>query len=317
MCEGVNAVGTNARFCRPNSVALNAAAPDTLYVNDYYSNCVRAVNITSGSVSSFAGDIAWYGHVDGVGTNAMFNGLNGIAYGAGAVFVTEPNYIRATDVATRTTTTLAGRGWPAACTNGVGTNADFHYPGGVAFHSGSVYVGDNCGWIRTIDVATSAVTVLVGGGSGDGVGTNAGLGKAVAITISASGSLYFTCDGQVRAVDIATRTVTTIAGAGDNNYANGVGTMASFYRPSGIGFDAALGALYVADSSNSIIRLVDIGTRTVSDLVGAGNVFDLIDGRGSSATFYGMGGMAVDSMGNIYMADYYNTAIRVIARAGV
>ena len=301
------------------SVALNAAA-DSLYVNDYYSNCVRAVNITSAAVSSFAGDIAWYGHVDGVGTNAMFSALIGSAFGAdvgsaGTLYVTGDHYIRAVDVATRTTTTMAGSGSPL-CTNGVGTFAQFTSPAGIAYFSGNVYVGDNCGLIRAIDVSTRAATTLVGGGSGDGVGTSANPNRAESMTVSAAGVLYFTASGQVRAVVISTRTLTTVAGAGDNNYANGVGTMASFNHPSGIGFDAALNALYVADSWNSRIRLIDIATRTVSDLVGSASTY-LIDGRGSSATFYGLGGMDVDSMGNIYMADSYNTAIRVIARAGV
>ena len=298
-------MGTNARFCRPVGIALDTSEM-MLYVADYTNNCIRGVNTSSAMVTTFAGQMhGGSTHTDGPLSVAGFNQPSGVAYGAGTIFATEPNYIRAVDVATQVTTTLAGRGWPAACTNGIGTNADFYYPNGIAYWGGSVYVGDACGWIRAIDVSTAAVTVLASGISG-----------AVAITASNTGVLYFISNNQVWACVIATGAVTALAGSGANSYANGIGLSAMFDHAQGIGVDNTLGVLYVSDSWNARIRLVDIASTMVSDLVGSG-ISGYINGRGSAVGIYGPAGIAVDSLGNTYLADNLNTAIRVIARAGV
>ena len=263
--------------------------------------------------SEFAAAMQGYGHVDGVGTNAYFNGPNGVAFGAGTIFVTEPNYVRAVAIETRIVTTLAGAGWPAACVNGVGASASFYYPSGIAYYSGSVYVGDSCGWIRAVDVSTRAVTTLAGGGSsGDGIGTNAALGTATAIVASTSGVLYACMGGQVRVIVVATRVVTTLAGSGANDFVEGVGTNAAFNHNQGIGIDESRGVLFIADSWNGRIRLIDIATKTVSTLVGGGAGY-YTDGRGRAASFQGFVGLAVDSVGNIYASDQYNRVIRLIA----
>ena len=311
--EFADGVGSNARFSAPYGMTVDPAG--TLYVADYYNNNVRAVNSTSGLVSAFASAYQEYpAYVDGAGTVARFNRPTGLAYGAGTVFITEPNYIRATDVATRVTTTLAGAGWPADCINGVGTNAYFNYPAGIAYFGGSVYIGDNCGWIRAVDIATRDVTTLAGGGSGDGIGTNAGIYGPSAITASSSGVLYACTGGQVRAIVIATRAVSTLAGSGANDFAEGVGVAAAFNHNQGISINEPLGVLFIADSWNGRVRLINIATATVSTLVGPGSG-TYADGRGSSAAFQGLAGMAVDGAGNIYVSDVYNRLIRVIASA--
>ena len=310
VCEGVNAVGTDARFCRPVGVALDEPAK-MLYVADYTNNCVRGVNTSSAMVTTFAGQM--YGsptYTDGAATVAGFNQPSGVAYGAGTVFVTEPNYIRAVDVATRVTTTLAGKGWPAACSNGVGTNAEFSYPNGIAYLSGTVFVGDNCGWVRAIDVSTRAVTTLAT--STLVYGSPAAVG---AMTASTAGVLYFVANNQIWACVIATGVVTAVAGSGANDYVNGVGASAMFNHIYGIGVDDVLGKLYVSDGWNSRVRLVDISSTMVTDLVGGNYAY--INGRGSAVGFMSPAGIAVDSASNIYVADNQNTAIRFIARAGV
>jgi sugar lactone lactonase YvrE len=106
-----------------------------------------------------------------------------------------------------------------------------------------------------------------------------------------------------------------LAGSGANDYANGVGLSASFNHASGIGVDDALAKLYVSDAWNSRIRLVDIASAAVTDLVGGNYAY--INGRGGVVGFMNPVGIAVDSASNIYVGDNQNTAIRFIARAGV
>ncbi len=206
-----------------------------------------------------------------------------------------------------------------SCLDGVGSSATFSSPTGIAYFGGSVYVGDNCNWIRAVNTTTREVTRLAGGGSGksNGIGTAAGLGLAVAITASSSGVLYACMDNQVRAINIATRVVTTLAGSGAPLYADGVGTAASFKGAQGVSIFEPLNAnpvLFISDGQNSRIRAIDIGTATVTTLVGGGPG-RYADGRGSSASFNGPIGNAVDEAGNIFVADSYNTMIRVVYSA--
>ena len=73
--------------------------------------------------------------------------------------------------------------------------------------------------------------------------------------------------------------------------------------------------MYVSDGWNSRVRLVDISSTMVTDLVGGNYAY--INGRGGAVGFMSPAGIAVDSASNIYIADNQNTAIRFIARAGV
>ena len=175
-------------------------------------------------------------------------------------------------------------------------------------------MGDSCNWIRAVNTTTREVTRLAGGGSGNGIGTAAGLGIAVAITASSSGVLYACVSNQVRVIVIATRVVTTLAGSGANNYVDGVGVAAMFKGAQGVSIFEPLNVLFIADGQNSRIRAIDIGTATVTTLVGGGPGL-YANGRGSSASFQGPVGIAVDDAGNIFVADAYNKMIRVVYSA--
>lgn len=106
-----------------------------------------------------------------------------------------------------------------------------------------------------------------------------------------------------------TYTVSTLAGTGDKGATDGPGTTATFNSPQGIaiGLD---GSLYVADFYNNKIRKIAVDG-TVSTYAGAGNR-GLTNGSCATATFYAPVGVAVDAIGNVYVADYGNHAIRTI-----
>ena len=97
--------------------------------------------------------------------------------------------------------------------------------------------------------------------------------------------------------------VTTLAGlAGNPGSADGTGSAARFYFPSGVAVDGA-GNVYVADAGNHTIRKVT-PAGVVTTLAGLAGSHGSADGTGSAARFYYPTGVAVDGAGNVYVADY-------------
>jgi streptogramin lyase len=108
-------------------------------------------------------------------------------------------------------------------------------------------------------------------------------------------------------------TVSTLAGSGSNSFADGPAASARFNTPSGVAVDS-VGNVYVADYFNNRIRKIDTGTMTVSTLAGSG-VQGSANGPAASAEFYYPAGVAIDSVGNMYVADSNNHGIRKIDTA--
>ncbi len=117
--------------------------------------------------------------------------------------------------------------------------------------------------------------------------------------------------------DASTITFSTLAGTADSviNSAEGTGSAARFYSPRGAAVDSA-GNLFVADSSNHTLRKVSAAA-VVGTLAGTAGSQGNSDGSGATARFLDPYGAAVDSSGNIYVADTSNNKIRKITSAGL
>ncbi|TAE19295.1 MAG: hypothetical protein EAZ95_02210 [Bacteroidetes bacterium] len=123
---------------------------------------------------------------------------------------------------------------------------------------------------------------------------------------------------RIRQLDFATGNVTTLAGS-ISGFNDDIGTGAAFRNPSGVATDA-VGNIYVADKGNHLIRKINPATAEVTTIAG---VVGLLSGGYSDnnnpllATFAQPSDVVVDELGNIYVSDKNNHAIRKIATSGV
>jgi sugar lactone lactonase YvrE len=308
-----NGTGAAASFSGPQGVAVDTAG--NVYVADTDNFEIREITAAA-LVTTFAGSVSQSGEqVDGLGNTASFFGAEGVAIdGAGNVYVADKNEIRKITPA-GVVTTLAGSG-NFGFADGTGSAASFQLPTGVAVDAaGDVYVADtiNCD-IRKITPA-GVVTTLAGSGGGgfaDGAGAAASFFYPQGVAVDKEGTVYVadTDNNKIRKITPA-GVVTTLAGSGNFGALDGTGSAASFSEPSGVAVDAA-GNVYVSDS-NEIRKITPAGVvTTLAGSMAGGST----DGTGAAATFYNTQGVAVDTLGNVFVADGSNN-IRKITDEGV
>ncbi len=221
-------------------------------------------------------------------------------------------------------TTLAGSPGSSGVTDGIGSGARFYGPQSVAADTaGNVFVADsgNC-TIRRI-TSSGVVSTLAGEagvpGSEDGTGSDARFTLPLGIAIDLAGNAYVadTFNQTIRKIAVATGEVTTLAGlAGLQNMgsADGAGSAARFYFPTSLAADGS-GHVYVADTYNHTIRKIDLGKGVVSTIAGLAQQPGSVDGVGTAARFNNPQGVAVDLLGNVFVADTWNHTIRKVVAA--
>jgi len=279
----------------------------------------------SASLALHAGSMGDIGGADGNGSAARFFGPTGITTdSAGNIFVADTgNHSLRKIVSPASVSTLAGTAGVFGIADGTGAAARFFNPTGVAVDgAGIVYVADSSN--HTIrKIASGGVVTTFAGSAGsfgavDGIGAAARFAGPQAVATDGAGNLYVTdtYNHVIRRITSAAE-VSTFAGmAGAFGSADGVGTSARFTSPQGIATDAA-GNVYVADTGNHTIRKIIASTGVVSTLAGMALASGSADGAGAAARFSSPQGLAVDSAGNVYVADTRNGTLRRITGAGV
>ena len=303
--------GSTARFYNPNSLAVDSAG--NVYVADSGNNTIRKIT-SAGVVTTLVGLAGNWGSTDGTGSAARFNNPCGVAVDStGNVYVADTfnNTIRKVTPA-GVVTTLAGSVGSAGSADGAGSAAPFFWPEGVAVDStGIVYVADlSSSTIRKITPA-GAVTTLAGLAGSTGGTVNAALFSLPrGVAVDGVGNVYVADTGNNRIRQITpSGVVTMLAGlVGGLGSADGTGSAAHFNQPNSVAVDSA-GNVYVADTGNNTIRQIT-PSGVVTTLAGLVGGLGSADGTGSAAQFYQPSGVAVDSAGNVYVADTRNNTIR-------
>ena len=310
-----------ARFSQPTGIAIDAAG--NLYIAERWNHDIRKVG-TNGLVTTLAGSPGQSGYTDGTGGDARFWEPTGVAVdAAGNVIVSDwLNHTIRKITPDGVVTTVAGAPSVWGTNDGVVASARFSSPRAIAADLwGNVYVGE--AWNTTLRRISpeGLVSIVAGqpywGGGEDGLGGDARFSDIWGLACDWEGNIFVGDRGNHTIRKVTPEgLVTTLAGqAGQNGAQDGVGDAARFNEPFGVGVDLS-GNVFVADHSNHAIRKV-APDGTVTTLAGRLGVWGAADGVGTNALFRYPEGLAVDSAGNVFVADRENQAIRKITPAGV
>ncbi len=297
-------LGSNARFLQPWAICVDHNNGN-IYVTDVPNNNVRMIT-PAGNVTTIAGATGVQGTADGIGTNAQFNNPYGIAIdSAGNLYVADKsnNTIRAITPG-GSVSTLAGVGTTFGYADGTGGTARLSSPMGIAMDAnGDILVADNQNSVIRKVTSAGVVTTLAGAypvsGASDGLGAAATFTSPWAIVVDSNGNVYV-ADTQNHAIRKITPdgVVTTVSSA--------------FTSVTALAIDSS-DVLYVANG-RAVEKVTTSGVITL--LAGSIGNIGHANGIGAAATFNYIGGLTVDTQGNVYVSDTYNSMVRKIAPDG-
>lgn len=327
---------TLAQIDYPVSIVKDASG--NLYFSDIQNHMVRKVATGTGIISVVAGN-GFYGYSGdgGQATSASLGYPASVALDkSGNLFIADTGNatVRKVNLASGVITTIAGN--PTATSSGDGgpaTAAFLGIVGGLAFDSQqNLYISDYA-TIRQVNASTGIINTIAGSGtygySGDGgPAISAYFLDITGLSFDAAGNLFLADTGNsiirkiaaTNGVISTSSIVSTVAGTIPQNGVRsgytgdgGPATSATLSNPTSIALDSS-GNLFISDTANSVIRKVTTSNGVINTVAG-NNTCASLGGDGGAATDMSIcfpAGIAVDSGGNLFIADRFNRIREVL-----
>ena len=307
----------DAQLANPNGVAVDAAGD--IFIADTWNNSVREVNAATGAITTIAGGgTETDPEFSGPATDAQLNNPQGVVVFGNTLYIADSgnNVVRAVDLTTDTITTVAGDGTAGYAVNCAPTSAELDWPIELATDAaGDLFVADNGN--NVVDEVTGLVNgtpniITVAGVqtldspsySGDGGAATSTYLNPVGVAVNSAGTVLYVSDdsnGGVRKVDLANNTISTVAAATD------------MWAPTDLALDPA-GNLFIADSGDGYIQEVAASTGQMTAVAGSGSWGYSGDGGPAlDAQMFWPTGLAIDSSGDLFMTDNWNSVIREVS----
>ena len=242
-CESSGNQPGNANAAKFDSPEDLTEMGGNFYVADTGNHCIRQVNVTTGTVSTFAGSCGGSGTSDGLGTNAKFNSPSGITSdGVYRLWVSDDKCVREIDTTNANVTTLVGTcggGGSLGEVNDIVYNSDLN----------EIYIADKeNSKIRNYSLSSSSMSDVIN------------VVNPIGIVLSLDKShLYVSTQHKINKVGLNPPILEDYAGGGFSGFVDGTLTASRFDGPNGIGIDS-FGNLFVADTNNHAMRVLSSGS---------------------------------------------------------
>ncbi|KAL0484156.1 NHL repeat-containing protein, partial [Acrasis kona] len=324
---GDNGPAKSALMFQPYGIGIDGTN-NIIYVAD--TNNYRVRSVASNYISTIVGVgfAGFYGDYSNDLTSVRFNLPQGMLINNNIMYIADynNNRIRAINLNTNMTTTFCGTGVQGQLgDNGDAASAQLSSPRATSINKDVLYIVDvGSSRIRAVNLTSNIITTIAGIGSagynGDNMAaTSTKLSLPSAVNVDVTRNVAYIAEQnshRIRLFNLTTGNITTIAGTGSGGY-NGdniAATSAKIYSPYGSALDVVNNLIYIADTSNHRIRVVDRTTGNITTFAGTGVAgYNGDNIAATSATLYSPYGVAVDNVNNlVYIADTSNHRIRIV-----
>ncbi len=273
----------SAQFNQPQGIALDG---QTLYVADTNNHAIRAIDLNAQTVRTLAGNgemartLARFGMPITMPTAVPLRSPWAVAVGAEPhllhVAMAGMHQLHLLDLKANTLTPHVGNGREAQ-KNGTPAESELAQPSGLFYDAGRdwLYFADSeSSTVRVVDFAQNVVRVISGTtdnnlfdfGDRDGIAGVSRLQHALDVTGTPDGETLYIADtynNKIKRYERSTGATVTLFG-GEAGFRDGDAATARFHEPGGVSY--ADGKLYVADTNNHAVRVIDLSTNTVSTI---------------------------------------------------